>query len=211
MVIGTKLGKYEITAPLGVGGMGEVFLARDTTLERDVAIKVLPAALSADPIARERFRREALAAASLDHPFICKVFEIGDASGRLFIVMEYVAGETLHAALARGPLSSAALLALALELTDALEAAHARQIVHRDLKPANIMLTSQHHAKVMDFGLAKLVPDASAETRVGAGAPITEQGARVGTPAYMAPEQVAGDAVDHRSDIFSLGCCSSRP
>jgi len=213
--------RYDVLRLLGAGGMGEVFLARDTTLERDVAIKVLPAALSADPMARERFRREALAAAGLDHPFICKVFEIGDAGGpstpgadgvavcsgrgRLFIVMEYVAGETLHAALGRGPLSSAALLALALELTDALEAAHTRQIVHRDLKPANIMLTSQHHAKVMDFGLAKLVPDAAAETRVGAGAPITEQGARVGTPAYMSPEQIAGDAVDHRSDIFSLG------
>jgi len=170
---------------------------------------------------RERFRREALAAASLDHPFICKVFEIGDADGpstpgadgvavrsgrgRLFIVMEYVAGETLHAMLGRGPLSSAALLTLAIELTEALEAAHARQIVHRDLKPANIMLTSQHHAKVMDFGLAKLVPDASADTRLGAGAPITEQGVGVGTPAYMSPEQVAGDTVDHRSDIFSLG------
>jgi len=151
--------RYDVLRPLGAGGMGEVFLARDTTLERDVAIKVLPAALSADPIARERFRREALAAAGFDHPFICKVFEIGEANGRLFIVMEYVAGETLHAALRRGPLPSGDLLALALELTDALEAAHARQIVHRDLKPANIMLTSQHHAKVMDFGLAKLVPD----------------------------------------------------
>ena len=174
--------RYDVLRPLGAGEMGEVFLARDTTLERDVAIKVLPAALSADPLARERFRREALAAASLDHPFICKVFEIGDADGpstpgadgvavrsgrgRLFIVMEYVAGETLHAALGRGPLPSGDLLALALELTDALEVAHACQIVHRDLKPANIMLTSQHHAKVMDFGLAKLVPDASADTRV---------------------------------------------
>ena len=197
--------RYDVLRPLGAGGMGEVFLARDTTLERDVAIKVLPAALSADSMARERFRREALAAAALDHPFICKVFEIGDAYGRLFIVMEYVAGETLHAALGRGPLSSGDLLTLAIELTEALEIAHARNIVHRDLKPANIMLTSQHHAKVMDFGLAKLVPDGSAETRIGAGAPITEQGARVGTPAYMSPEQVAGDAVDHRSDIFSLG------
>jgi len=220
-MVGESIGRYRVLRKLGEGGMGEVFLARDTTLERDVAIKVLPAALSADPTARERFRREALAAASLDHPFICKVFEIGDAGGpstpgadgvavrsgqgRLFIVMEYVEGETLHAALGRGPLPSGDLLSLALELTDALEAAHARQIVHRDLKPANIMLTSQHHAKVMDFGLAKLVPDAAAETRVGAGAPITEQGARVGTPAYMSPEQVAGDAVDHRSDIFSLG------
>ena len=202
---GTRLGRYDVVAALGAGGMGEVYRARDTRLERDVAIKVLPAALSDDATARERFRREALAAAGLDHPFICKVFEIGDADGRLFIVMEYVAGETLHAALGRGPLSSSAMLALALELTDALEAAHARKIVHRDLKPANIMLTSQQHAKVMDFGLAKLVPDAAAETRVGAGAPITEQGARVGTPAYMSPEQVAGDAVDHRSDIFSLG------
>ena len=185
--------------------MGEVFLAHDTVLERDVAIKMLPVALSADPIARERLRREALAAAGLDHPFICKVFEIGDADGRMFIVMEYVAGETLHATLERGPLASGALLTLAIELADALEAAHAHQIVHRDLKPANIMLTSQRHAKVMDFGLAKLVLDASAETRSGAGMPITEQGTRVGTPACMSPEQVSGDAVDHRSDIFSLG------
>jgi tetratricopeptide (TPR) repeat protein len=221
MMLGDTLGRYRVLDKLGEGGMGEVFLARDTTLERDVAIKVLPAALSADPVARERFRREALAAAGLDHPFICKVFEIGDADGpstpgadgvavrsgrgRLFIVMEYVAGETLHASLERGPLPSGDVMALAIELTEALEAAHARQIVHRDLKPANIMLTSQHHAKVMDFGLAKLVPDASAETRLGAGAPITEQGVRVGTPAYMSPEQIAGDAVDHRSDIFSLG------
>jgi tetratricopeptide (TPR) repeat protein len=197
--------RYKVLRPLGAGGMGEVFLARDTTLERDVAIKVLPASLSADPIARKRFRREALAAAGLDHPFICKVFEIGDASGRLFIVMEYVAGETLHATLGRGPLSSGALLTLAIELTDALEAAHTRKIVHRDLKPANIMLTSQRHAKVMDFGLAKLVLDESAETRLAAGGPITEQGTSVGTPAYMSPEQIAGDAVDHRSDIFSLG------
>jgi len=202
---GEMLGSYQVLEKLGEGGMGEVYRARDPKLNRDVAIKVLPATLSDDATARERFRREALAAAGLDHPFICKVFEIGDADGRLFIVMEYVAGETLHAALGRGPLSSGDLLALAIELTEALDAAHARKIVHRDLKPANIMLTSQQHAKVMDFGLAKLVPDAAAETRVGAGAPITEQGARVGTPAYMSPEQVAGDAVDHRSDIFSLG------
>jgi tetratricopeptide (TPR) repeat protein len=205
MMIGQTLGRYRIQDKLGEGGMGEVFLARDTALEREVAIKMLPAALSADPIARERFRREALAAAGLDHPFICKVFEIGDADGRLFIVMEFVAGETLHDSLRRGPLPSGDLLALALELTDALEAAHTHNIVHRDLKPANIMLTSQRHVKVMDFGLAKIVPDASAATCLGAAAPITEQGARVGTPAYMSPEQVAGDAVDQRSDIFSLG------
>jgi eukaryotic-like serine/threonine-protein kinase len=205
MMLGDTLGRYRVLDKLGAGGMGEVFLARDTTLERDVAIKMLPAALSADPVARERLRREALAAAGLDHPFICKVFEIGDADGRLFIVMEYVAGETLHATLERGPLSSGALLTLAIELTEALEVAHTRKIVHRDLKPANIMLTSQHHAKVMDFGLAKLVLSESAETRIRAGAPITEQGTRLGTPAYMSPEQIAGDAVDHRSDIFSLG------
>src|SRR5512140_3175892 len=148
---GARLGPYEIVAPIGAGGMGEVYRARDSRLERDVAIKVLPDALSADPVARERFQREALAAAGLDHPFICKVFEIGDADGRLFIVMEYVAGETLHESLGRGPLPSGELVALALELTDALEAAHARQIVHRDLKPANIMLTPQRHAKVLDL------------------------------------------------------------
>jgi serine/threonine protein kinase len=145
--IGTRLGPYEIVAPLGAGGMGEVFLAEDTRLERRVAVKLLPASASEDANARERLRREALAAAALDHPFICKVFEIGDADGRFFIVMEYVEGETLHAAARRAALPLRQVIDVAHELAQALDAAHRRGLLHRDLKPANVILTSQGHVK----------------------------------------------------------------
>jgi tetratricopeptide (TPR) repeat protein len=203
---GSQLGAYEILALLGEGGMGQVFRARDARLDRDVAIKVLPAPLANDPVARERLRREAVAAARIDHPFICKVFEIGEADGRFFIVMELVGGETLHARLAAGPVPIATSLSWAVEMAEALETAHARQIVHRDLKPANVMVTAQGHIKVMDFGLAK---DVSIHAPQGAEMPtvaaLTDRGTRVGTPAYMAPEQIVGDPIDARSDIFSLG------
>ena len=204
-MIGTQLGSFEIVAKLGQGGMGEVYRARDARLGRDVAIKVLPATLTTDRTARERLRREAVAAAGLDHPFICKIFEIGEADGQLFVVMEFVEGETLHKSLTRGPLSSGTLVPVALELAQALEAAHGRHVVHRDLKPSNIMLTLQGHTKVMDFGLAKVVDAPDSETRLDAHGPLTDPGARVGTPAYMSPEQIAGGSVDHRSDIFALG------
>ena len=206
---GSTVGAYEILAMIGAGGMGEVYRARDTKLGREVAIKVLPASLSRDPVARERLRREAVAAAGLDHPFICKVFEIGDTSGHLFIVMELVVGETLHARLSSGAIPLSEALAWALEITEALETAHARQIVHRDLKPANVMVASQGHIKVMDFGLAKDVSlDAAGVTQSLTGdfaGPLTDRGTLVGTPGYMAPEQIVGDTIDGRTDIFALG------
>ena len=136
-------GRYRILSPLGAGGMGEVFLAEDTRLERRVAVKMLPASVEANAVARERLRREALAAAALDHPFICKVHEIGDADGRVFIVMEYVEGDTLHVTARRALLPVRQVIDIAHELTQALDAAHRRGIVHRDLKPANVMLTPQ--------------------------------------------------------------------
>ena len=206
---GSTLGNYEILATIGSGGMGEVYRARDSRLGRDVAIKVLPSSLSQDPIARERLRREAIAAAALDHPFVCKVFEIGDADNLLFIVMELVSGETLHARMASGAVSLSEALAWAVEIAEALDTAHARQLVHRDLKPANVMVSAQGHVKVMDFGLAKnLSIDGDGATRTVAGdmaGPLTDRGMRVGTPGYMAPEQIVGDTIDGRTDIFALG------
>ena len=214
---GTKIGLYEIRGPLGAGGMGEVYQARDARLGRDVAIKLLPARLSADAVARERLRREALAAAALDHPFICRVFEIDEAlvsdDGRetsvLYIVMEFVRGATLQARLASGPIPIEEAVGIAAEIAEALGEAHARQIVHRDLKPGNVILSAQGHVKVMDFGLAKdLSIDGSRETMAAGTAsrgPLTGAGERVGTLAYMSPEQIVGDMVDARADIFSLG------
>ncbi len=215
-------GRYRILSPLGAGGMGEVFLAEDTRLERRVAVKMLPASVEADAVARERLRREALAAAALDHPFICKVYEIGDADGRVFIVMEYVEGDTLHARARRALLPVRQVLDIAHELAQALDAAHRRGLVHRDLKPANVMLTPQGHVKVMDFGLAKQIVARPSPSGTGAGgAPdtqthasaastdarvaLTDAGTRLGTPAYMSPEQILGAALDPRSDLFSLG------
>jgi len=203
-------GRYRILSPLGAGGMGEVFLAEDTQLERRVAVKLLPASAGEDAIARERLRREALAAAALDHPFICKVFEIGDADGRSFIVMEYVEGETLHASTRGALLPLRQVIDIAHELAQALDAAHRRGILHRDLKPANVMMTSQGHVKVLDFGLAKQVAapagaDLPAHAAATVGAALTDSGTRIGTPAYMSPEQVLGGSLDARSDLFSLG------
>jgi tetratricopeptide (TPR) repeat protein len=203
-------GRYRMLSPLGAGGMGEVFLAEDTQLQRRVAVKVLPASAAEDTVARERLRREALAAAALDHPFICKIHEIGDADGRMFIVMEYVEGETLHAAARRELLPMRQVIDIAHQLTQALDAAHRRSIIHRDLKPANVMVTRHGHVKVMDFGLAKqLVVPSSAGAGAGSGSDagtlLTDSGTRLGTPGYMSPEQVLGGSLDPRSDIFSLG------
>ena len=163
---GTRLGPYEILSALGAGGMGEVYLARDPRLDRQVAIKLLPAATAADPHARERLRREAMAVAAIDHPYICKIFEIGEHGDALFLVMEYVAGDdAATTGCARADCRCRRRLRLAGEIAEALQEAHVRRFLHRDLKPANIMLTEHGHVKVMDFGLAKRVEDAPAADR----------------------------------------------
>src|SRR6188474_439831 len=203
-----RLGPYEVIAKIGEGGMGEVYRARDPRLNRQVAIKLLPGALAADPRARERLRREAMAVAALDHPYICKIFEICEHGDALFLVMEYIEGETLHRRLQDGRLPLSDALRVAGEIAEALQEAHARRFLHRDLKPANIMLTGQGHVKVMDFGLAKRVedrPSPEAATFDSGAAQLTAHGSIVGTPDYMSPEQVKGVALDVRSDLFSFG------
>jgi len=207
------LSRYELLEKIGAGGMGEVFLARDTTLERQVALKFLPEALQQDAGARARFLREAKSAAALDHPFVCKIYEIGEEStgseggdGRSFIAMEYVQGETLAERLRGGPLGLDVALRLASEIAEALETAHGQGIVHRDLKPANIMVTESDHVKVLDFGLAKRVESPQATgSELETEAQITGAGVMMGTPAYMSPEQMRAETVDRRSDIFSFG------
>ena len=205
---GTKLGPYEIGAPLGAGGMGEVYRARDTRLDRTVAIKILPAQLSSDPVRKQRFDREAKTISSLNHPHICVLHDVGHQDGIDYLVMECVEGETLAKRLEKGPLPLEQILRYGMQLADALDKAHRSGVVHRDLKPGNIMLTPSG-AKLLDFGLAKPVaPLASVATLTGAvtqSSPMTEQGAIVGTFQYMSPEQVEGKEVDGRSDIFSLG------
>jgi dienelactone hydrolase/predicted Ser/Thr protein kinase len=207
--IGQTLSHYRILRKLGQGGMGEVFLARDTVLERDVAIKVLPPDMRSDPLARERFLREARSAATLAHPHICVVHETSEVDGTPFIVMEFIDGASLHARMAQGPLPLGETLRLAAEIADALDAAHARHIIHRDLKPANVMVTRTGHAKVTDFGLARrwLVAEEAttgAATVLETVTQLTQPGTTVGTLAYMSPEQLQGQPVDHRSDIFSF-------
>ena len=175
-------GRYQLGAPLGACGMGTVVEARDQLLQRRVAIKRLPPELEADPLARERLRREALAAAALDHPYICQIYEIGEADGRLFIVLEYVDGETLHALASRSLLPLPQVVEWAAEIVEALDEAHRRGVVHRDLKPANIMVTAQGHVKVMAFGLAKRLPPSSAVDRARSTS-LTDAGTRLGTHA----------------------------
>ncbi|MDA2923932.1 serine/threonine protein kinase [Acidobacteria bacterium AH-259-L09] len=206
-MVGQTISHYRVLEKLGEGGMGEVFLAQDTSLDRKVALKFLPEFLQEDPIACKRFLREAKSAAALDHPYICKIYEVGEAEGKDFIAMEYVPGETLRDRLARGPLPFKEALQKAAEVAEALEKAHATGIVHRDLKPSNIMLTPEGHVKVMDFGLAKQLTPAEGlvgqeETISGS---LTKTGTTLGTLAYMSPEQMRGQRVDTRSDIFSFG------
>jgi eukaryotic-like serine/threonine-protein kinase len=205
---GEVLQHYQIIKLLGKGGMGEVYLAKDTVLDRMVAIKFLPDALQQDSQARKRFLREAKSAAALDHPFVCRIYETGESNSRAYIVMEYVAGETLKDRLAREPLQPKESLEIACQIAEAVAEAHEKGIVHRDLKPANIMLTSQGHPKIMDFGLAKQMipitnPDSEASTI--ARETLTEAGMVIGTIDYMSPEQARGEPVDARSDIFSFG------
>jgi eukaryotic-like serine/threonine-protein kinase len=205
---GTHLGPYEIAGPLGSGGMGEVYRARDTRLERTVAIKILPRELSNDPIRKQRFELEAKTISSLNHPHICVLHDVGSQDGIDYLVMECVEGETLAKRLEKGPLPIDQALRYGAQIADALDKAHRNCVVHRDLKPGNIMVTSAG-AKLLDFGLAKPVaPLASVATLTAAltqSSPMTEQGAIVGTFQYMSPEQIEGKALDGRSDIFSLG------
>jgi serine/threonine protein kinase len=219
---GTRLGPYEIQSPLGAGGMGEVYRARDTRLDRAVAVKILPAHLSDNPEARQRFEREARAISSLNHPNICTLHDIGSQDGTTYLVMEYVEGETLEARLQKGPLSLKQALAHGMEICDALEKAHRAGIVHRDLKPGNVMLTASG-AKLLDFGLAKPVvlgaqagsgksnltpstPTMNLSMLTATPAGLTQQGTIVGTFQYMAPEVLQGQEANPRSDIFSFGC-----
>jgi len=221
LAAGTKLGPYEIQAPLGAGGMGEVYRARDTRLGRDVAIKVLPAHLSSNPDLRQRMEREARSISSLNHPNICTLHDIGSQDGVDFLVMEHLDGETLADRLHRGAMPLEEALEIAIKIADALDKAHARGIVHRDLKPANIMLT-RNGPKLMDFGLAKPAPGLSSASGAspltpstptmsvaalsGSASPLTQKGTVVGTFQYMAPEVLQGAEADARSDIFSFGC-----
>ena len=205
---GTKLGPYEIDAPLGSGGMGEVYRAKDTRLERTVAIKILPAHLSSDPVRKQRFEREAKTISSLNHPHICVLYDVGSQDGVDYLVMECVEGETLAARLEKGPLPLEQVLKYGVQIAEALDKAHRNAVVHRDLKPGNIMLTGGV-AKLLDFGLAKpAVPMATLATLTAAAprpSPVTQEGTIVGTFQYMSPEQVEGKELDGRSDIFSLG------
>jgi Tol biopolymer transport system component/tRNA A-37 threonylcarbamoyl transferase component Bud32 len=213
LTAGSRLGPYEILAPVGAGGMGEVYKARDTRLERTVAIKVLPEHLSKNTEVKQRFEREAKAISALSHPHICGLFDVGEQDGTAYLVMEFLEGETLADRLGRGRIPSDQVLKNAIEIAGALDKAHRQGIVHRDLKPGNIMLTKSG-VKLLDFGLAKLRVSADRElskslstlaTEMSAGAPLTERGTILGTFQYMAPEQLEGREADARSDIFAFG------
>jgi serine/threonine protein kinase len=209
---GTRLGPYEIQSPLGAGGMGEVYRAKDTRLDRTVAVKILPSHLSDNPDAKQRFDREARAISSLNHPNICTLYDVGHQSGIDYLVMEFLDGETLAERLMKGPLTTEQVLKYGMEVCEGLERAHKSGVVHRDLKPGNVMLTKTG-AKIMDFGLAKStlsVPaPASSLTKTishpSADQALTAQGTVVGTFQYMAPEQLEGKEADVRSDIFAMG------
>src|SRR5262245_11403384 len=204
---GKRLGSYEILAIVGVGGMGEVYKARDTRLDRIVAIKVLPEHVASDPDLRGRFEREAKAISSLNHAHICTLHDVGSEAGVEFLVMEYLEGETAAQRLEKGPIPIQQVLRCGVEIAEALDRAHRQGVTHRDLKPGNVMLTKSG-VKLLDFGLAKLKPvplERGAGSAPTAAADLTGSGTILGTLQYMAPEQVEGKAVDHRADIFAFG------
>ncbi len=206
---GQQLGPYRVEAGLGTGGMGEVYRGHDTRLDRTVAIKILRGHGPSDEKRRERFQREARAASALNHPNICAVYDVGECEGRPYLVMEYLSGQTLRQRLRQGLLGLQESLLLAIQIVDALDAAHSRGILHRDIKAANILVTDRHQAKVLDFGIAKIIDEA----REGGGEDsstatlthLTDPGDMLGTVAYMSPEQARGEKLDARSDLFSFG------
>jgi serine/threonine protein kinase len=202
---GELLGRYRLGPRLGAGGMGEVFRARDEQLDRDVAIKMLPPGSFDDPEARARLVREARAAAALNHPNVCTVYEVADAGGRQFIAMELVEGQTLSAVLAGGPLPPDDVLRHGVQLADALAHAHERGVIHRDLKSANIILTPERRIKVLDFGLARRADATDWSQTVTRAAPLTMPGTIMGTLAYMSPEQLRGETAHTQSDVWALG------